>query len=156
MPVLSGTFDRSFWIHEQPLLDLVGPGTLTVTDDGLQISATFSPLRRRQRLYLLSLLAFVLAASVLAGLGAPAAAVVPVLLLVAAGGPALAVRSTRSRPFAQLIPWGQLRRPGISDGALCFEVHGPIKGLARFRVPGAGLRELQPIARELVRRSTGS
>jgi hypothetical protein len=148
--------------------ELAGKGSITVTDEGLRIVGIWAPVSRRSWLLLLTLFASGLAPAFAASFGLSTGPVCLSFVVALVGGATLAVLSTRRRLFDHTIPWSAVRRAGISENALTFQL--PSLGallksrrrssrtvsFVRFAVPGYGLKELRPLASQLVRRATGS
>jgi hypothetical protein len=148
--VLHGEFVRqNTW--GEPSATLFGEGSITATDEGLHLVAMHNQAKRRVRIVLLTLVA------VCVGGGAVCAyfgAVPGVLTMLACGVAAVVAVRLWCQPvrFDQVVPWSEVDRPGVSDSMLVFGLKNPYPGIARFRVPGWGLKELRPVAQTLTRR----
>jgi hypothetical protein len=152
---LNGRFELRAWPDVEPTAGIVGEGSLTLTDDGVHVSAHWDPSSRRVIVGLLGALGVTALIGVLAVCAPPgwatALALGEVVGLV--GSVALAARVGRRRPYARLIPWSEVSRAGLSQGQIVFEVQAPQRGVVRFSVPGWGMSELKPYAQEIARAS---
>lgn len=150
MGVIRGQFlgEASFG---EPSATLFGPGTLEVTDAGLHLVAQHSQFTRRAWTIVGALTVATMGGATLgATVGAMAGWGFVALCAVAS---VLAWRRwCGAALYDRVVPWSEVERAGVSDGALAFGVQTPRRGVVRFRVPGYGLKELRPIAQELTRR----
>ncbi|MBI5514326.1 MAG: hypothetical protein HY909_11190 [Deltaproteobacteria bacterium] len=145
---LHGTFVGGELSTEAPS-ELEGAGSIEVLERGLALKATWKPRQRRLGALLGTLLVAPLGGLLTSALGS----FWPGFGVSVVAGVWLAVWLGRGRPFDEVIAWTSVRRPSISQDMLTFEIVGPRKGRVCFRLPGHGLKELRPIARELQRRS---
>jgi len=130
-----------------PHSELVGAGSLEVTASGLRVRARWRPARRRGWA-LLGVVSAMGVGGALAASAGPVALGVALLAPVAAGAAAWR-RWCREVPYERVIPWEEVGAPSVSDGAVVFSVFEPRRGLARFRVPGYGIKELRPVAQAI-------
>jgi hypothetical protein len=150
MGVIRGRFLGEVAFGE-PSATLFGPGTLEVTDAGLHLVAQHTQFARRAWTIVASLTVATMGG---VGLGAAvgAASAWGFVALCAAAAVLVWRRWCRAAPYDRVVPWSEVERAGVSDGALMFGLQSPRRGAARFQVPGYGLRELRPLAQELTRR----
>lgn len=145
---------RTLTMSYEPHAELVGPGSLTPTDDGLRVTARWHPRSRRMAFVLLGVVLACLAAAMLlvAAPGAGGAAMGAVALGAFVPTVALSRWHYADRPIDVVMPWSEVARPGVSEDALVFEVRKPTTGTVRFTMPGKGLRELRAYAKALQER----
>lgn len=150
---VEGRFEPHRRYQSEAHAEIVGPGSLAVTDEGLHVVAEWNPVLRRFFSALLGgSLAVGLDVALTAwtgrwwlGLLAGAAAIAATWVVVR--------RTAYRRPYERVVPWAEVSRPGVSEDALVFEVKRPQRGVVRFTVPGWGLVELRPLAQEIKRRA---
>lgn len=150
---VEGRFEPQRRFQSELHAEIVGPGSLTVTDEGLHVVAEWDPALRRFFSALLGgTLAVGLGVALDAWTGRWWLGLVAGVAAVAATW--VVVRRTGSRrPYERVVPWAEVSRPGVSEDALVFDVKRPRAGVVRFTVPGWGLVELRPLAQELKRRA---
>jgi len=150
---LQGRFERMQRFQTEPYAEIVGEGSLTLADDGLHLSAEWEPTTRRVLVVLLALTLGVTAVVALC-LALDWSNFLPFGVVLAAV-PAIGLPWVliRRRPYARVIPWEEVARPGISNDQIIFEVKKPNAGAVRFSMVGYGLAELRPLAQEIKRRS---
>lgn len=148
--VLRGEFVRqNNW--GEPSATLFGEGSIAASEEGLHIVARHNQSKRRVRIVMLTIFCVCIGGgAVCAGVGA-LPGVLTMLACVAAA--VVAVRLwCQPVAFDRVVPWSEVDRPGVSDSMLVFGLRDPYPGIARFRVPGWGLKELRPVAQTLTRR----
>lgn len=150
---LEGTFSPPTAFAEQSSAGFSGAGVLTITPGGLHLRGRWTPVSQRGMVAVAGTLSGLIVGGVLLSADLAAAALFGLVAPLASA--ALYVRRRLGpRDFDAVVAWDAVGRPGVSQGALLFELRGSPAGTVRFVAAGADFATLRRVA-QAMRRAAG-
>ena len=141
---LEGTFSPPTAFADEATAGFSGRGVVTLTTIGVRLKGRWAPRSRR----LLAVLGG-FGGSLVAGIAllvADLPTVSPLFVAPLAGAWIYVRQRLGPRDFDEVIPWAYVGNPGVSQGALLFELLGEPRGTVRFVAAGADFAALRRFA----------
>lgn len=144
-PSLEGTFSPPTAFADEATAGFLGRGSVTLTTAGLRLQGRWAPRSRRLLAVLGGFGGSLVAGITLLAADLPAASPLGFVAPLAAAW-IYARQRLGPRDFDEVIPWVWVGKPGVSQGALLFELLGEPKGTVRFVAAGADFAALRRFA----------
>jgi hypothetical protein len=152
-PTLEGTFSPPTAFADEATAGFSGRGAVTLTAAGLRLQGRWASRSRRLAAVLGGFGVSLVAGFTLLAADLPSAS--PLGFVTPMAGAWIYVRQRLGpRDFDAVIPWAWVGNPGVSQGALLFELLGEPKGTVRFVAAGADFATLRRVA-QAMRRAAG-
>ena len=150
---LEGTFSPPTAFADEATAGFSGRGVVTLTTIGVRLKGQWSPRSRRLLAVLGGFGGSLVAGIALLVADLPTAS--PLGFVAPMAGAWIYVRRRLGpRDFDEVMPWTYVGNPGVSQGALRFELLGEPRGTVRFEVAGADFAALRRFALAM-RRAAG-
>ncbi|MFO0630325.1 MAG: hypothetical protein U0325_32515 [Polyangiales bacterium] len=145
---LEGLFSPPTAFADQATAGFSGPGSLVITPSGLRLRSRWTPVAARGLVAVGGALSGLLLGGVLLSADLVAAGLVGFTAPLV--GAAFYVRRRLApRDFDAVVSWDAVGKPGVSQGALVFELRGEPAGMVRFIAAGADFAEMRRFAQAI-------